>query len=183
MPTILSHPAVPLALGLGFGARVVPPRVMIAGIVASIVPDFDVLGFWFGIPYAASFGHRGATHSLAFAVLLGSIALALAPRLQATRPAAFLFVTVAAASHGLLDTCTNGGLGIALGWPWTEARFFAPWRVIEVSPLSLRGMMSARGIDVLRSELQWVWLPAALVFAGLFSLRRSRQNSGTRSKA
>ena len=61
MPTILTHTAVPLALGLGLGKEIVPRRVLWAGVALSILPDLDVLAFRFGIPYAAPFGHRGAT--------------------------------------------------------------------------------------------------------------------------
>ena len=43
MPTILSHPAVAVALG-------VPRRLAIAAAALTILPDVDVLGFRFGIP-------------------------------------------------------------------------------------------------------------------------------------
>jgi hypothetical protein len=49
MPTIVTHPAVPLALGLGLGTQVVSPRLLAASAVASILPDADVAAFWFGI--------------------------------------------------------------------------------------------------------------------------------------
>jgi membrane-bound metal-dependent hydrolase YbcI (DUF457 family) len=38
MPTIVTHPAVPLALGLGLGTQVVSPRLLAASAVASILP-------------------------------------------------------------------------------------------------------------------------------------------------
>lgn len=37
----------------------------------SLLPDADVVGFRFGVPYAAPWGHRGATHSLMFPVIVG----------------------------------------------------------------------------------------------------------------
>jgi inner membrane protein len=160
MPTILTHAAVPLAIGLGLGRRRISPRLLVAGIVASMLPDADVLAFHLGIPYADAFGHRGATHSLAFALTLGLFALLAARRLQSNRGAAFCFVSVSALSHGLLDMFTNGGHGVALWWPVSHERLFFPWRVIEVSPLSLHRILSERGIAVMQSELLWVWLPA-----------------------
>jgi hypothetical protein len=39
MPTIFTHPAIPLALGLGLVLKVVPQRLIAAGIVVSILPD------------------------------------------------------------------------------------------------------------------------------------------------
>jgi inner membrane protein len=52
MPTILTHAAVPLALGLGLGVRIIPKPLLLAGVVACILPDLDVLAFQLHIPYA-----------------------------------------------------------------------------------------------------------------------------------
>ncbi|WP_341675610.1 metal-dependent hydrolase [Niveibacterium sp. SC-1] len=163
MPTILTHAAVPLALGLGLGSSRVPRRLLGAGVLAAIAPDFDGLAFKLGIAYADAFGHRGATHSLVFALLLGLVAAAGAQHLQTSRRVAFLFVAACCLSHPLLDMFTNGGLGVAFWWPFSEARYFSPWQVIEVSPIALRRVFSERGLAVLASELRWVWLPALLL--------------------
>ena len=178
MPTALGHIAIPLALGLGLGSQVVSRRLLIAGIVASVVPDLDVLAFRLDIAYSDAFGHRGASHSLAFALALALIAFAGAAPLRSSRRNAFLFVLVCAASHGLLDMFTNGGLGVALWWPWSSERVFAPWRVIEVSPLSLRRIAGAKGFEVIHSELLWVWLPAAAVGVALAVLRKKLRLPG-----
>ncbi len=81
------------------------------------------------------------------------------PTVTSTLQAA-VFVFVCAASHPLLDVMTSGGLGVALAWPWSEQRFFAPWRPIRVSPFAPQ-FFSARGVATLLSELRWVWLPLA----------------------
>jgi inner membrane protein len=81
------------------------------------------------------------------------------PTVTSTLQAA-VFVFVCAASHPLLDAMTSGGLGVALTWPWSEHRFFAPWRPIRVSPFAPQ-FFSARGVATLLSELRWVWLPLA----------------------
>lgn len=176
MPSILSHPAVPLALGLALGPQVIPRRLLLAGVVAAILPDLDVLAFRLGLPYAHDLGHRGASHSLAVAALLGLVALALAPLLHASRRAAGLFVAAAAASHGLLDMLTNGGMGVAWAWPFSNERDFFPLQVIEASPLSLRRFFSPAGAAVLGSELLWVWLPSACL--GLIVLLGRRVRRG-----
>jgi inner membrane protein len=75
----------------------------------------------------------------------------------------WLYVAVAAASHGVLDAFTNGGLGIALLAPFDNTRYFAPWRPIEVSPIGIRALFSREGLAVLLSEAAWVWLPALLL--------------------
>ncbi|HEL5026544.1 TPA: metal-dependent hydrolase [Stenotrophomonas maltophilia] len=81
------------------------------------------------------------------------------PTVASTLQAA-VFVFVSAASHPLLDAMTSGGLGVALAWPWSEQRFFAPWRPVRVSPFAPQ-FFSARGVATLLSELRWVWLPLA----------------------
>ncbi|HSY28558.1 MAG TPA: metal-dependent hydrolase [Burkholderiaceae bacterium] len=175
MPTILTHTAVPLALGIGLGRSVVSRRLFATGIAASMLPDLDVVAFRFHIPYADSFGHRGISHSLVFALCAALVALIFAPQLKSkSKPVtAFLFVGIAMASHGLLDMFTNGGLGVALWWPISAERVFAPWRVIEVSPIGLRGIFSERGLMVLKSEMLWVWLPAIVICGVLMFLRRN----------
>jgi inner membrane protein len=63
-----------------------------------------------------------------------------------------LLAFVAVGSHGLLDAMTTGGLGAALLWPFTHARYFLPWRPIPVAPIGA-GMLSARGLYVVGVEL------------------------------
>ena len=126
------------------------------------------LGFKFGIAYADTWGHRGATHSLVFGTLLAA-AVSLVWR-EARSRAAFLFLACAAASHGLLDTLTDGGLGAALWWPFDDARVFAPFTPVRVSPIGA-GFFSARGVETILSELVWVGLPA-LVLAACATIAR-----------
>ena len=146
MPTILSHPAVALALR-------VPRRLAFAAVVLTVLPDVDVLGFRFGIPYGSTFGHRGFTHSLAFAAAASGLA-ALAVRGDRR---AFALLFACAASHGLLDAMTDGGRGVAFFSPFSNHRYFFPWRPIRVSPIAA---LDAR---VLWSEAMWVWAPAIAV--------------------
>jgi inner membrane protein len=166
MPTILTHPAVPLAMALALGRDLVSKRLLAAGILVSIVPDLDVLGFRLGIPYAAELGHRGFSHSLLFAYIVALFGAFLFRTLHSTFHRTLWFLFAAMASHSLLDSFTNGGLGVALLWPWSDQRFFSPVRVIEVSPINPASFMSHRGAKVLWSELTWVWLP----FMGIASM-------------
>jgi len=79
--------------------------------------------------------------------------------------AVFIYLFVSTLSHPLLDMFTNGGLGVALLAPFSGERYFAPWRPIQVSPISVSSFFSSWGLRVLGSELKWVWLPASVVFA------------------
>jgi len=175
MPTILTHALIPLAAGAALGRGRVPPRLIVAGMIAAVLPDADVIAFKLGIDYAHALGHRGASHSLVFALACGVVAACGSRRLRTSAIAAFLFITLSAAPHPLLDMLTDGGLGVALFWPWSDARHFAPWRVIDVSPFANR-FFSARGVEVLLSELRWVWLPA-LALAGFVAWLRHRMKA------
>jgi inner membrane protein len=168
MPTILSHPAVPLAIGIGLGSRVIPPRLLAAGVLGAIVPDLDVY-----IHYGfAAISHRGVTHTPAFALLVALSAALFARALRTTHMRAFVFVFIATLSHPVLDMFTNGGSEIPIFWPVSNERYFMPWTPIEVSPIGVTRFLSARGIAVLESELVWVWLPAAGLAALLWLTRR-----------
>jgi inner membrane protein len=151
MPTILTHPAVPLALRRWFGE--LPAHATLAGVVLSILPDADVAGFGYGIEYGSLFGHRGFTHSIVFAAVTTIVAMLL---LRTRSAAAAMFFFAAAISHPLLDAMTNGGRGIAFFSPFSNHRYFFPWRPIEVSPIG------ALDFSVLWNEVLWVWLPAAI---------------------
>ena len=171
MPTIISHAVVPLAIGLGLGSNIISRRLIVAGMIASIAPDFDVIAFKIGLAYGHAWGHRGATHSFAFALALGLFAALLARQLRTKPLSAFIWISMAAASHGLLDMLTNGGLGVAIEWPFSDVRHFFETRPIQVSPLTLERLFSERGIAVMRSELIWVWLPACCGFLVLLGAR------------
>jgi inner membrane protein len=167
MPTVLTHPAFPLAVGLGLGRRIISGRLLATGVIASILPDLDVLAFPLGVHYGSAFGHRGFTHSLAFALAAALVGGCCHRALRTGFPRAFCFVLASTASHGILDAFTNGGLGIAFLWPLSSHRYFAPYQVIEVSPIGISRFLSSRGLSVLESELVWVWAPCAVLGAAL----------------
>lgn len=137
--------------------------------IAAVLPDADVIGFRLGIPYGAELGHRGASHSLLFALLCGLVAMATANRLKSSRRVASAFVALSAASHGLADMLTDGGRGIALWWPLSAERLFWPIRPVEVSPIGVRALTDGSMLRVLASEALWLLLPATLL-ALLFRL-------------
>lgn len=171
LATPLSHLAVPLALTAALGPELMPPWLLFAALAFAILPDIDALGLWLGVPYAHPFGHRGFTHSLFFSVLLAIAGALFAPAMGAMPWVAFGVLFVSTASHGLLDGLTNGGLGVAFLAPFSQRRYFLPWQVIEVSPLSLFALASWRGLRVLGSELRTVWMPCLAFGLTGFMLR------------
>lgn len=173
MPTILTHPAIPLALGVVLGPNRISRRLLLAGMVAAIVPDMDVIAFKLGIEYANQLGHRGASHSLVFALALGMLAALAAPWLQAKRWVTFAFVSIACVSHPLLDMLTTGGLGAAIWWPFSDQRHFFPVQFIRVSPLTMARVLGPAGLTVIKSELLWVWLPCLSLMVTAHAMRNS----------
>jgi inner membrane protein len=148
--------------------------------VCSVIPDLDVIGFRFGVPYGDFWGHRGFTHSLVFAALLAGAVIATGFRRGAPnlgRLPLFCYLFLATASHGVLDAMTNGGLGVAFFSPLENSRYFFPWRPIRVSPIGVGRFFSQRGYLILQSELLWIWLPAG-IFTGLAFMLRRAQTKG-----
>ena len=168
MPTIISHSVFAASAAYGFSSGKKHLKFWILSIACASLPDADVIGYrWFYIPYLDFFGHRGFFHSPFFAALLSVIIVLIFYRSEGIFSVQWwkylLYFFILTASHGLLDALTNGGNGIALLSPFTNERYFFPWTPIEVSPLSLRGFLSQRGITVLKSEMLWIWIPAFLI--------------------
>lgn len=173
MATIISHAALPLAIGFGLGRKYIPRRLMFTGVAASMFPDADVIFFRFGATYDTIWAHRGFTHSIGFAIVMG-VAAAFFLRRAARPIIVFAFVALAGFSHGLLDMLTDGGHGIAILWPATAQRYFFEWRPIAVSPLAA-GRFIHRALRIAQSEFLWIWIPAGVVALGL---RASRHHQG-----
>ncbi|MCF5890325.1 metal-dependent hydrolase [Aeromonas veronii] len=163
MPTIITHAAVPLCLGLGLGSRIIPPRLLLAGVAIAMLPDADVLAFKLGVAYGHVFGHRGFTHSLLFAFVLPTLAMLFHRQFRASVATVWSFLLVSLLSHSLLDSLTTGGKRVGWLWPWRDERFFAPFK--------LEAYLTARGEAVILSELYWVWLPGVVLMLGLMGWR------------
>ena len=142
--------------------------------VLSMLPDADVITFGMDIPYEAPLGHRGAAHSILFAFIAGGLfAPLLKQYFEISIKRAYLLAFIAIVSHGFLDTLTDGGFGVGLLWPFSDERFFAPWRPIPVSPIG-RAFLSARGLQVFATELLYC-LP--LVIYAFWPRKAQKQGS------
>jgi inner membrane protein len=173
--SLFSHAVAALGIGACFYRPGPPKLVWIIGAACSVIPDLDVLGFRFGIRYGDFWGHRGFTHSLVFAALLASAVMFIGFR-QALPGLGWLpmwvYFFLATASHGFLDAMTDGGLGVAFFSPFDNQRYFLPWTPIHVSPIGVGRFFSNRGLDVLRTEFLWIWLPAAVLIIAAWIVRR-----------
>lgn len=136
-----------------FGSRLVGTTMLIG---LSMLPDADVVMFAFGVPYSDPFGHRGASHSFTFALIIGLLAAfvvrATGKKIWGGPLPALLLVSVVVASHPALDALTDGGLGCALYWPFDATRHFYSWLPIPVAPIGQR-FFSGWGLRVALTEL------------------------------
>src|SRR5919106_6577196 len=76
-------------------------RSMAAWSALSMLPDADVVALAFGVAYEDAWGHRGATHSLVFAALIGAAAAMTAPRFGLRRLKTWVLASLVVASHPL----------------------------------------------------------------------------------
>lgn len=174
VPSAFAHALVGATL-----STLLPHRARFAWVVGGLAivaaaPDLDVLAFRFGVAYEHPLGHRGLSHSLPFAALGGAVSL---PFWRRTVPShawlAAVLTCGALASHGILDAFTDAGRGVGLLIPFDDTRYFAPWRPLPTSPLSVGAFFSGRGLSILASEACWVGVPTALFLLAVLVARRT----------
>ncbi|GJL58969.1 MAG: hypothetical protein NPIRA03_18260 [Nitrospirales bacterium] len=176
MASVFGHVMLAYAMGKSLRTPFYTARFWWLTMACCLLPDADVLGLALGIPYEHMLGHRGFTHSIVFAILVGVVV----PRWASptvvfgTGPywvfaVYFCLVTL---SHGFLDALTNGGLGIAFFAPFDSTRYFFPLRPIVVSPIGLSAFLSQEGMGVLFSELVWIGIPVGIWLLCLRVIRK-----------
>jgi len=167
LPSSFSHAIGGLALGSPLLRSRVPRRYWWLAAACATVPDLDYL--W---SYRGTLGpehwlaHRGLTHSLIFALVLGALIARVGFDRAAASPSRWTLwgaLTLATASHGFLDSLSSYGAGVAFFLPITSRRFFFPWRPIDAGPgLHDHGMLGGLS-ETIGRELLWIWLPALVL--------------------
>ncbi len=180
MASIFAHAFTAFAFSKSFSKEINTKKLWILGALCAILPDADVISFKFGIAYEDFWGHRGFTHSLLFALLLGICITAICYSKKIftkTGILLILYFTICTASHGVLDAMTTGGLGIAFFSPFDTTRYFLPWRPIQVSPIGASKFFSHWGVKVILSELIWVGIPSVLFMFTMRFLKKEKKQS------
>lgn len=180
MASAFGHACAALTLGKVYSGKKLPFSFWVLSIICAIIPDADVIGFKFNMAYASTFGHRGFTHSILFALIMGVIATWILVRInpinrkQVWKFVAYFFLVTL--SHPLLDACTTGGLGVAFFSPFSNQRYFFPWffRRIKVSPIGVDSFFSDWGLKVLFSEFIWIGLPSMVIIAITYLIRKKK---------
>jgi inner membrane protein len=135
--------------------------LLLAAIFSTILPDFDVITFKFGIPYAHPFGHRGFTHSILFSIIWAFVLMLTIGRKN--KFIWFLVIFLSTVSHGILDAMTSGGKGVGFLIPFNNERFFFAFRGIKVSPIGIEKFFSSWGAQVILSEIKYIVIPCFLI--------------------
>jgi inner membrane protein len=161
MATIISHGLVALTLSKLFPDKDLTTGIVITGVLMAMVPDLDVLAFSAGIPYESIWGHRGFTHSILFAIGAAFILTAFLPR---SRKSVFLFLFLSIIFHGILDAMTTGGLGVGFFIPFINDRYFFNFRPVLVSPIGVLNFFSSYGLQVIKSEIIFIWIPCVVIY-------------------
>ncbi len=162
------HFAPALALAVAIGPQRIGWRLALAGAACGVLPDADFLLYVLHIDaYSGTYGHRGFTHSIGFALLVGAAGALLAGRhphrgrwLTAT------FLALCTFSHPVLDGLIDRGICNAWFWPLDGARHCLPWRPVPMQGVPLFGL------DRLQQELLWIGLPLLGLAAGGWAVRR-----------
>jgi inner membrane protein len=166
MATAFTHGLVGAALYPLAPRELRRPKLGVVLAVVAMIPDLDVIAFRLGIPYEHPFGHRGFSHSLVFAALLGvvvpSVSFPNVRRFSRAWLALVSLVALSVASHGILDALTDAGLGVGFFVPFSDERYFFPWRPLLTSPLQPLAFFDAHGLAILLNEASYVWLPVAI---------------------
>jgi inner membrane protein len=175
MPSVFTHAVVGATLGACLAKPAAGRWLIAAAAAVAVLPDADVAGLMVGFHLDHPIGHRGLSHSLPFAALVAGLVSLAVWRVRGGQSlgAVWWCLFLATASHGVLDAFTNGGRGVAFWAPVSDARWHAPVTPIEVSPIGVREVFSARGVEILTNEVRWVWLPS-LAVAFLVRRRQTR---------
>jgi len=148
----------------------------LAGAVAGLLPDIDVVIRSPADPLLFLEYHRHFTHSLIFVPIGALIAAAITRLLTRKRESIrslFLPSLLGVATHGVLDACTS--YGTHLLWPFTDSR--TAWHLIAIiDPLFTLSLIAGVGIATwkLRRGAAMAGLGVALAYMGLCSIQHAR---------
>jgi inner membrane protein len=176
MPSSFTHAIAGAALASPLAKNPVPRRFWVAAAICGALPDIDLL-WGRNVPSGSWPAHRGVTHSLAFAVLLGAAATALCfrdPRFAPVRWRYMAALVLATASHGFLDSLAVYGSPVAFFFPFTTHRYLLPWRIFGSQYVPWPRSTFYRVLRVVKNEVLWVWLPSLVLLVTTAVRRRLR---------
>lgn len=160
MPSAVSHAFLGFAFGAGVSSR---KKIWVTSTVCSALPDTDALAVRLFSPISDMWAHRGFSHSLLFAFLIGLLVVSLVFKgsIQWGSKRWWLFLLfffATTASHGLADALNAGSIGVDFFAPFSSARYLLPYRPLPGVGVTL--FFSLSGQSIFLREILWLWMPA-----------------------
>lgn len=169
MPMPLAHGLLGASIVAALHPRPLSGRWRVPLLVGALLANAADLDFLLVFTLHSKAWHRGASHSLGFALAVGLLIFWFAGRRRVREAVAY---GLAFASHGVLDyLTTTQGRGVELLWPFSTERLM----------LGLRGLSEAPSRMSAGEILAWLVLEFALfapLLAALILWRRARKRAG-----
>jgi len=171
LPSFFGHAAAGIALGAAFSDERTPRRTWVLGTFCALAPDLDWFTAFLRIHPGNFLAHRGITHSLLGAVLLAALVFLLGFRSRQRSPRIAAYLLLATLSHGLLDACTSGRVGVAFFYPFSTSRWGCYWQPFQDAPLPFWSGLQLPFLGALLGELIWIGVPGLLLVMGTRMVR------------
>jgi inner membrane protein len=150
MASPLTHAVVAATLAASIISSPERPGTWLVAIACAIAPDLDALG---GSGFASCISHSAAI----------------------SRARLWSVYFMATLSHGMLDTTTDGGWGVAFFSPLDQTRYFFPFRVLHVAHRRGRPERTQRARKRMPLGLDPCGLGMAILWS--WNLKRTRISS------
>ncbi len=166
MPSFFGHAAAGIALGAAFTDERTPRRTWILGALCATAPDLDWFTAFLRVHPGNFLAHRGITHSLLGAVLLALAVYVLGLKQEQRNPRIGAYLLLASLSHGMLDACTSGPVGVAFFYPFSTSRWGCYWQPFRDAPLPFWPGLRLPFLGALLGEALWIGGPGLLLAGG-----------------
>lgn len=156
-----------------------PARFWWFAALCAAIPDIDYVWTTQGLAHDSMWAHRGITHSVPAAIVLGDLAAWFGfdgSYWKGFRTRLWVALSLAAVTHGLLDSLTTYALGVAFFAPFSAERFYFTWRPLAGIPPDWAHSRLARVTYQAGMEFVFIWIPAfALLLVALKARRIGRR--------
>lgn len=177
MPSAFGHAlfAASLSPFRPYSGKLLP--TLLISMACATIPDLDVIGFEFDIPYGSMLGHRGFSHSVLFALILGMLVTRIFFKEETSKSIDFISISwyyfACTVSHGIFDAMTDGGKGVGFFIPFSAERFFFSFRPIPVSPLNMQSFFTSYGWSILKQELLFIGVISIFILVAGYYWRKT----------